>query len=325
MNPDSIIQKAKGCLIGLAIGDAMGDIGRDPDFRARFGIVTQLPPSARSTDDTEFALLTARTLLDYHGELTPDIMYASWKKYILEQGGIYKRSGRPQIGAVENIRRGIKPPYSGIDNVFNDDDGAAMRIAPVGIICAGNPQKAAEMAAIDAQISHDRDGIWAAQAVAASVSVAMVNDDVDEIIQAGIDVIPLDSWLGRSMERAMQICDQSRSFWDAWESLHTQLWTPEHAAVCEALPQVYGIYKLTKGSFREGMIWASNFGRDADTIAAVVGALAGAREGISSIPEDWVEIARKPSAVCLKFSEHEDVVDIAEELAMLAGVWDQGN
>ncbi|MFC1997964.1 ADP-ribosylglycohydrolase family protein [Chloroflexota bacterium] len=79
---------------------------------------------------------------------------------MLEQGGIYKRSGRPQIGAVENIRRGIKPPYSGIDNVFNDDDGAAMRIAPVGIICAGNPQKAAEMAAIDAQISHDRDGIW---------------------------------------------------------------------------------------------------------------------------------------------------------------------
>ena len=80
MNQNTIIQKAKGCLIGLAIGDAMGDIGHDPDFRARFGIVTQLPQSARSTDDTEFALLTARILLDYHGELTPDIMYASWKK-----------------------------------------------------------------------------------------------------------------------------------------------------------------------------------------------------------------------------------------------------
>ena len=40
MNPDSIIQKAKGCLIGVAIGDAMGDNGRDQDFRARFGIVT---------------------------------------------------------------------------------------------------------------------------------------------------------------------------------------------------------------------------------------------------------------------------------------------
>lgn len=295
----------------------MGDVGRDHYYRSRYGIVTDLPPEAKSTDDTEFALLTARTLLDYDGVLTPENMLESWQKYIVDQGGIHDRAGRPLIGAVENIKRGVRPPFSGIDNVFNNDDGAAMRIAPVGIVYAGDPEKAAHMAAIEAQISHDKDGVWAAQAVAASVAVAMVEDDVNKIIAAGRKYIPSDSWLGRTMEQAINLCKSTDSFWDVWAALHTDFWTPEQAAATEALPQVYGIFYLTKGDFMEGMTWASNFGRDADTIAAIVGALAGAREGVAAIPERWVQIARTPSAVCLKFSANEDIVQLAEELAGL--------
>jgi ADP-ribosylglycohydrolase len=320
MNKEQLREKAAGCLVGLAVGDAMGDVGRDQYYRSRFGFVTDLPPEAKSTDDTEFAMLTARTLIDNHGVLTPESVLASWRKYILDQGGIHDRAGRPLIGAVENIKRGILPPYSGIDNVFNNDDGAAMRIAPVGIVYAGDPEKAAEMAAIEAQISHDKDGIWAAQAVAASVAVAMVDSNMEKIIDAGREHIPQGSWLGRAMDRAINICQSAESFWDVWAALHTDFWTPEHAVVTEALPQVYGLFHLTKGDFIEGMTWASNFGRDADTIAAIVGALAGAREGITAIPENWVRTARKPSAVCLKFSANEDIVQLAEELSDLISV-----
>ncbi len=48
--------KAAGALIGLAVGDAIGDLGRSQDHRARFGIVTNLYPEGKSTDDTEFAV-----------------------------------------------------------------------------------------------------------------------------------------------------------------------------------------------------------------------------------------------------------------------------
>ena len=310
-------EKAVGCLIGLAVGDALGDMGRDDASRQRYGIVTDLHDGAKGTDDTEFALLTARTLLECKAELTLEAVLQSWQKYILDQGGVYERGGRPLYGAVENIRRGIMPPLSGKDNVLNYDDGAAMRIAPIGIICAGEPERAAAMAEIEAQISHYADGIWAAQAVAASIAVAMVDGTTEEIIEAGLQQIPTDSWLGRAMGRAMGICDQEGTIENAWERLHTELWTPVHSVSPEAIPQIYSIFRLTDGDFRRGMFWGGNFGRDADTIGAVIGALAGARYGISIIPKPWIEAARHPGGVCLKFAAQEDILILARDLATL--------
>lgn len=295
----------------------MGDIGRNDEYRRRYGIVTRLYAGAKSTDDTEFAMLTARTLLDCGGRLTTEAVVASWRKYIIDQGGVYERGGRPLYGAVENLRRGIMPPMSGRDNVGNNDDGAAMRIAPIGIICAGEPERAAAMAQVEACVSHHADGLWAAQAVAASVAVAMVGASVEETLQAGQRWIPADSWLGRWMARAMAICDEAGTMEAAWERLHNDLWTPAHSVSPEAIPQIYAIYRLTGGDLARAMFWGANFGRDADTIAAVLGALVGARQGVSAFPADWIEAARRPSGVCLKFAANEDVLDLAAQLAEL--------
>lgn len=309
--------KAMGCLVGLAIGDALGDLGRSDPYRQRYGIVTNLYAGAKSTDDTEFALLTARTLIDNDGDLTPETQLASWKKYILDQGGVYERGGRPLYGAVENLKRGMVPPLSGQDNVANNDDGAAMRIAPIGIVCAGEPERAAAMAEIEAQISHDKDGIWAAQAVAAGVAVAMVDGSTDEIIRAGLNYIPDDSWLGRSMARAMAICDEAGTIENAWERLHTELWTPSHSVSPEAIPQIYALFRLTDGDFRRAMFWGGNFGRDADTIGAVLGALCGAKHGFRIIPDGWVDKVQQAAGVCLKFAAQENIPALAKELAAL--------
>lgn len=308
-------EKAKGSLLGLAVGDAFGDLGRSDDYRKRYGIVTEVYANAKSTDDTEFALLTARTLIDCKCDLTPDAVLRSWQRNILDQGGVFERGGKPLYGAVENLRRGIMPPLSGRDNVMNNDDGAAMRIAPIGIVCAGDPQRAAAMAEIESQISHDADGIWAAQAVAAGVAAAMVNGSTEEILQAALRYIPNDSWLGRAMKRALCICDEAKTIEKAWEKLHTEFWTPVHSVAPEAIPQALAIFKLTDGDFRQGLFWGGNFGRDADTIGAIIGALCGARCGLSVIPPLWVERVRRPSGVCLKFAAQEDIPSLAGQLA----------
>ncbi len=314
---DIYLDKSKGCLIGLAVGDAMGDLGRSQEYRSRYGIVTNLYPGAKSTDDTEFGLLTARALLDCGGDLTREAVLQAWQTHIVDQGGVYDRAGKPLYGAVANIQRGMTPPLSGIDNVQNNDDGAAMRVAPIGIVCAGDPTRAAQMAAVDAEISHARDGVWAAQAVAASIAVAMVDGSPSEVVAAGRAVIPDDSWLGRAFDRAMALCDAAACIEDAWEALHTELWTPVHSMSAEAVPQVYAIYRMTEGDFRKGMFWACNFGRDADSIAAMVGALAGAHHGLGVIPDRWVQQIRIASGVSLKFVANEDVIALAEALVNL--------
>lgn len=309
--------KAQGCLMGLAVGDAMGDLGRSPDYRARHGIVTQLYAGGKSTDDTEFALLTASTLLDCGGQLTREALLDSWRRRILETGGVHERAGKPLYGAVANLARGIEPPRSGRDNVMNDDDGAAMRIAPIGIICAGEPERAAVLARLEAEVSHYEDGVWAAQAVAASVAMAMVDAPLDTIIAAGMAQVPADSWLGRAMARALDIATAAGSVERAWEALHTEFWTPVHSAAAEAVPQIYGLLQLTGGDFQRAMFWGCNFGRDADTIGAVLGAVTGALQGIAVIPEAWIERAARPSGVCLRFAADLHIPSVAAQLAEL--------
>jgi ADP-ribosylglycohydrolase len=312
-----LVDHAIGCFLGLAVGDAIGDLGRSDAHRQKYGIITNLFDGAKSTDDTEFAVLTAQTLLDCAGQLTLQHIAASWRKYILEQGGMGTRGGKPLYGAVANLERGIMPPLSGHDNTHNDDDGAAMRIAPIGIICTGAPERAAKLAEIEACISHARDGIWGAQAVAASVALAMAGASTEAILAGGIAQLPADSWLSRAMARAMRICDDHASIESAWELLHSELWTPVHSAVAEALPQAYAVFRLTGGDFRQGMFWAANFGRDADTISAVVGALSGALHGQSVIPLDWQEKVRHPAGVCLKFASGSDIPTLAKALVEL--------
>lgn len=317
-NSTTFSSRAKACLLGLAAGDALGDAGRSEYYRNRYGIVTNLYEGLRNTDDTEFAILTARSLIDSGGWLTRESVLKAWQTYILDQGGIYERAGKPLIGAVENLRRGKLPPLSGIDNVMNNDDGAAMRAAPIGIVFAGQPELAAEQARVDAEISHADDGIWAAQAVAASVAVAMTGAGVAEIFDIAMQQIPADSWLGRAMAHCYQICQASQGIEDAWQALHDDFWTPSHAASPEAIPQIFGVFYLTGGDFRKGLLWSANFGRDADTIAAVVNALNGARLGMEAIPERWITQLRRSAGVCLRFSAQEDLLQLADELVELA-------
>ena len=74
---------------------------------------------------------------------------------------------------------------------------------------------------------------------------------------------------------------------------------------------------LKHDSFKEGLILAANYGRDADTIGAVVGAILGAKYGINAIPEKWVSKTRFPSGTCLQFTKGLDIIEIADKLSAL--------
>ena len=310
--------KAIGCICGLAIGDSFGDAARKQDNRVNYGITTDFNQGASwSTDDTEFALLTARTLIDCGGKLTTDHVVEAWLRDVAVQDE-FKRGGASETSAAMNLRRGLRPPQSGMYSTFHMSDGSAMRISPVGVICAGDPAAAAAMAEIDASISHYRDGIWGAQAVAAAVSVAMTDATMDEIIDAAMAVIPHDSWLWAAMNTAFDIVEKANgSVLDAWMPLHDALLSSAWATTAEAIPSAFACLKMEHDDFRRGVILAGNFGRDADTIGAVAGAILGARYGVDAIPPRWVEKTRYPSGTCLQFTKGLDLIETGKQLAAL--------
>lgn len=312
------LDKAIGSLSGLAIGDSFGDAARMPDNQRDYGITTDFNKGASwSTDDTEFALMTAENLIRTGGNFTTKDVVDMWMKHVATEDEL-KRGGVSEVEACNNLRRGIMPPQSGQFNPYHMSDGAAMRSGPIGIVCAGDPERAAYLAQVDACVSHDRDGIWGAQVVSVAVALAMVDMPIEEILREVVRVAPEESWFHASLERAFDIVDRSKgNIADAWMPLHDELFSTHRSTVAEALPEVFGCLKLESKSFKSGLILAANFGRDADTIGAVAGAILGARYGASNIPEHWLEKTRYPSGTCLKFTKGIDIFDYAEKLAAL--------
>ena len=315
---ETLIERGIASMIALAVGDAAGDLGRDDEVRQKYGILTKLLSKGKSTDDTEFSVLSARALLDCRGEFTSQFVADTWRRLVIEKGGAKDRGGIPLYGALWNLSQGIDPPLSGRNNVFAIDDGAAMRAVPYGIAAAGDPDEAARLAGLDACVSHDRDGLWASQAVAASIAIAITGGSVEEVITAGRKFIPETSWLGSRMRTSLAIVDETEDPFLAYEKLHTALWTPRHSAAPEAISQIYALYKMAKGEFNRGFVLAANFGRDADTITALVLAFCAAGSGLSAIPEKWVEQVRYPAGVCLPFAADEDMVELGKRLAEYA-------
>jgi hypothetical protein len=146
----------------------------------------------------------------------------------------------------------------------------------------------------------------------------MTDASVDGIIATGRRYIPNDSWLGRWFDRAMQVVDDADgNLWKAWDPLHKELWATYRAANPEAVSEAYALFRLTQGDFQEGVIAAANFGRDADTLAALVGAWSGALHGAKAIPPKWIEQVRRPSGRCIAWTANLDIADVAKQLTDL--------
>jgi ADP-ribosylglycohydrolase len=311
-------EKAAGALIGLAAGDSLGDAARTASNRETYGFTTDFNSGASwSTDDTEFALLTAKTLIACGGKLTSEAVVSAWFEHVVVQDD-YKRGGASEKAAADNLRAGLRPPLSGKFSTFHMSDGTAMRIPPVGIICAGDPERAAALAEIDAAVSHYADGIWGAQAVAAAVAVAMVDGTMDEIFDAAFRPIPPDSWLYYNMRLAFDIVEKAgNNIIECWMPLHDRIRASAWATTAEAIPAAFACLKLSHRDFKSGLVLASNFARDADTIGAVAGAILGAKYGLGAIPPAWAEKVRYPSGTCLQFTKGLDIAGMSEELAAL--------
>ena len=306
--------RARGCLLGLAVGDALGRPaeGLTPEQIAdRWGVLRELEPTAdgapAGTDDTEYAIFVSLLLAEHGHGLTSELVAQAWRDQIVSRTGPMKGAGFSELGTVEALRRGLTPPATG-QHHHGWSDGLAMRAAPYGVFAAGDPAEAARLCEVDGRVSHSGEGILGGRAVAAGVAVAMTGAAPDAVLSAALSAIPADSWCARSLrraadapERAVRDCVPRHYFWSDLAP--------------EAVALAFAGYLTGDGEVERSVVAAANQGRDADTTAAIAGALAGAGAGETGVPERWARAIAPVRGACLPAVAGREVRQVAELLA----------
>jgi len=325
--PENRTSHARGCLLGLAIGDALGgpSEGLLPGAIAhRWGRVTGfLDENQTGSDDTEYALFNARLLLKHGAQISAGAIARGWQEEIISASNTYKGAGFSEMLAIRNLQEGLHPPQSG-RHLHAWSDGLAMRVAPFGIVAAGRPELAARLAEMDGSVTHAGEGIFAGQAVAAAIARAMEGASVDRIVDAALGVIPPDSWTSTGIQEAVTLGKKSSDVWDALDPLYQKIVCSSYFwsdVAPEAIALAFGILAASRGNFREAVLGGVNVGRDTDTIAAIAGAIAGAREGIGGLPVEWTRRVLVSRGVCLSAVRGMNMEETADQLVALADRW----
>lgn len=322
-------ERARGCLLGLAVGDALGQPteGKTLNFiRENYGRITDfLSEHPGVSDDTEYALFSASILLKYGLDFTSEQVAQEWKEHLASQEGGFKGAGFSEMAAIENLRRGLLPPASG-EHIHAWSDGLAMRVAPFAVVAPGNPRLAAELARRDGLVSHSGEGIYAGQAVAAATAVALTlepgaGEETARILaQSALEVIPANSWTARAIAKGVAIGEHAPDVWNALEPLYEEIvaqyyhWSD---LAPEAVGLAFGIIAAAGCDFVQSVLGGTNIGRDTDTIAAIAGSITGALGGEACIPEKWGAPMQSVRGICIKTVAGRHVLNTADALVNL--------
>lgn len=368
-----LARKAQGCILGGAVGDALGGVveGRSTEAIAeRYGgpvegfvepwQVSESPRfrrgDGRITDDTLMVLALTNVYLRKQDHLTAfdmasDFMVETedtptWISELDAELPIMRRLAPAEQWLLIRLRHAhADPREAGVGNVVNC--GAAMYMAPVGIVNAGDPDgayaEAVEVAGAH-QWSYGREaaGVMAAAVAAAmrpgatvdaviAACLRLANDGTRAAIAAVVAVARQHTdWRAAIAPLRMTMASYS-TVGEEWQPL-AQLgaFRPSRLHSIEEVPIALAMLVVTGGEYVGTVLGGINYGRDCDSIAGMGGAIAGALGGVDVIPADWDERvsrgsrkdfaapARALAAVAAVVLEHDRARWQAREAAMRA-------
>jgi ADP-ribosyl-[dinitrogen reductase] hydrolase len=292
----------RGALLGLAIGDAIGttlEFTRPGSFKPITDMVGGGPfrlQPGQWTDDTSMALCLASSLVE-RGAFDPkDQMkrYCRW-----HEEGYLSCTGRCfDIGVTTRAAldryRSTGDPFAGPTLPNTAGNGCIMRLAPVPMFFASDPEAARHYAAESSRTTHGAAECIDACRLFAGILVRALNGNPkDDVLLGDAGSFQGSPKLGAIARGEYRTKAESaiRGSGYVVESLEAALWC----------------FSKTK-NFEAAVLGAANLGGDADTTAAVCGQVAGAFYGESGIPERW----RKQVAM------RDEIIRLADALHALA-------
>jgi ADP-ribosyl-[dinitrogen reductase] hydrolase len=273
--PQSIIDRARGVAVGSAVGDAFGmplEFQPKPHTLIRSMQSGRLP-AGTFTDDTEMALALAESLVTKGRFDAEDaaLRFLDWFRRDPRDVGIQT------AGVLRLMEEGIGWEVA-VNRVEKQRDGrtqgngSLMRAWPVGLAYWSDPETLRDVSRAQSRLTHPHDECQATCAFSNTLIHALLHGkETTEAVDEALALVELPAGVASDI-RAIPHKTRDEMQNTGWvrHALLSSLWA-----------------LVTTGSFEECVIQAANLGDDADTTAAIAGALAGARYGLSAIPAEW--------------------------------------
>lgn len=283
------LNRYRGCLIGLAVGDALGttlEFKSPGSFTPLTDMVGGGPFGLKPgqwTDDTSMALCLADSLNVCQGFDASDQMqrYMRWyRNGLWSSTGACFDIGNTTSQALHQFER-TGEPYSGSTNPKSAGNGSLMRLAPVAMVYAGVPAKLDDFAALSSRTTHAAPtAIDACRYYAALIAGALRGIDKESLLSAHFSLVP-GQWEKKPLHPEIE---------EVAAGSFAQRNPPRikgSGFVVRSLEAALWAFYCTE-DYRSGCLLAANLGDDADTTAAIYGQLAGAYYGLVGIPAEWV-------------------------------------
>ncbi|HEX5807839.1 MAG TPA: ADP-ribosylglycohydrolase family protein [Anaerolineales bacterium] len=254
------------------------------------------------TDDDISGTFTFFRALADHGnsaDLTAEQIGQTWLNYLIEKKTILWWGGMgnsTEHTAYLRLKRGIPAPLSGAietnGQVVAEQIGGQIFIDAWPMIYPGEPEKAAELARRAASVSHDGEGIYGAQVLAAMEAKAFTERDLDRLIETGVSVIPQDSVIYRMIEDLRLWHAKDNDWQKTFHRIECQYGYDQFPGNCHMVPNhaliILGLL-YGQGDFQESLMITNTCGWDTDCNSGNLGALLGIRNGLAGFEGnvDW--------------------------------------
>lgn len=286
-----MLERYTGCLLGLAIGDA---IGSAVEFKSR-GSFTPLTgmtgggpfdlEPGQWTDDTAMALCLAASLTELGEFSALDQMrrYARWMQngYMSCTGHCFDIGITTRHAILHFLQNG--EPLSGPTEPNTAGNGCLMRLAPVPMFFHRQRETAIDKSGLSSRTTHGTlKCVEASQLFGGMLWMALNGASKEEILLGHEVADLLSADLVAIAEGSYFSKPESEIFGTGYvvDSLEAALWC----------------FKETD-NYHDAVLKAANLGDDADTTAAICGQLAGAHYGRAAIPAEWQMQIAKPALI----------------------------
>jgi len=295
-------------VLGKVIGVYMGrpfEGWRKDDLVAHWGLVDRYVADDRGvplvvSDDDIGGTFTFIRALEDSGQYadTPEEFFGkSWLNYVIEGRTILSWAGlglSTEHTAYLRLKQGIPSPRSGSIElngpVVAQQIGAQIFIDAFGMVAPGAPQLAARLAERAARVSHDGEAVNGAKVMAAMVSAAFVEKDMDKLLDIGVSVIPSDSLIAQVHRDVRAWAAQDGDWHRTYARIAEKYGYDKYRGWCHIVPNhaiMVMAWSYAPDDFRRAQAVINTAGWDTDCNAANVGSVMGILVGLAGINRDY--------------------------------------